>query len=156
MLALLMVACGFQLRGKADFSYNKIYFTNQKLAISGDLIKALKTNGVTTVNDIHDAPVAVELMSEIKEKKILSLGNTGAVREYEIFYRVTFRIKNSEDKVWGAPQTVEGHRDFSYLDIEALAKSYEEAQLYEEIKKDLIREIILRFVAFKPNSSMNN
>jgi len=149
-MTITLVACGFHLRGLADLSFNKIHIKNQSMSISKDLNVALKSNGVTIVKEPEDAQIQVDMMNEGTEKRILSLGGTGTVREFELFYRVNFRIKDSTEELWGPVQMVEGRRDFSYLDTELLAKSYEEAQLYEDMRRDAVREILRRLVAQKP------
>jgi len=149
-MTITLMACGFHLRGLADLSFNKIYIKNQSMSISKDLNVALKSNGVTIVKEPEDAQIQVDMMNEGTEKRILSLGGTGTVREFELFYRVNFRIKSSTEELWGPVQMVEGRRDFSYLDTELLAKSYEETQLYEDMRRDAVREILRRLVAQKP------
>ena len=153
MMAISLAACGFHLRGLADLSFSKLYMKGS-ISISRDLNVALKTNGVTLVKNPEDAEILVEMMNEGTEKRILSLGGTGAVREFELFYRVSFRIKEASDELWGPVQMFEGRRDFSYLDTELLAKSYEETQLYEDMRRDAVREILRRLVAQKPKAKL--
>ena len=155
MMAISLAACGFHLRGLADLSFSKLYMKGS-ISISRDLNVALKTIGVTLVKNPEDAEILVEMMNEGTEKRILSLGGTGAVREFELFYRVSFRIKDASDELWGPVQMFEGRRDFSYLDTELLAKSYEETQLYEDMRRDAVREIMRRLVAQKPKAKVIN
>ena len=96
MMAISLAACGFHLRGLADLSFSKLYMKGS-ISISRDLNVALKTNGVTLVKNPEDAEILVEMMNEGTEKRILSLGGTGAVREFELFYRVSFRIKDASN-----------------------------------------------------------
>lgn len=154
MMTITLMACGFHLRGLADLSFEKIYINNQSLTISRDLNVSLKSNGVKVVKEPEEAQILVDMMNENTEKRILSLGGTGTVREFELFYRVSFRVKDASDELWGPPQMVEGRRDFSYLDTELLAKSYEEAQLYEDMRRDAVREILRRLVAQKPKAKL--
>ena len=154
-MTAVLVACGFHMRGLADLSFDKIYIKNQSLSISKDLNSTLKTNGVSVVKAPEDAQIQVDMMNEGQEKRILSIGGAGTVREFELFYRVSFRVKDSADELWGPVQMVEGRRDFSYLDTELLAKSYEEAQLYEDMRRDAVREIMRRLVAQKPKAKIS-
>jgi LPS-assembly lipoprotein len=149
-LTTLLVACGFHLRGLADLSFNKIHINNQTLTISRDLNSSLKANGVKVVKEIEEAEIQVDMMNEGVEKRILSLGGGGTVREFELFYRVSFRVKSASEELWGSPQVVESRRDFSYLDSELLAKQAEEAQLYDDMRRDAVREILRRISAHKP------
>ena len=154
VITTLLVACSFHLRGLADLSFDKIHINNQSLSISRDLNVSLKSNGVKVVKEPEEAQILVDMMHEGVEKRILSLGGTGAVREFELFYRVSFRVKDASDELWGPVQMVESRRDFSYLDKELLAKSYEEAQLYEDMRRDAVREILRRLVVQKPKAKI--
>jgi LPS-assembly lipoprotein len=151
ILAFVVVACGFHLRGSADLAFTKLYMKGSS-SISKDLVSALKTNGVTIVTQPEDAEVMLDLMSDGVEKRILSLGGTGSVREFELFYRVKFRVRDASEELWGQEQLIEARRDFSYLDTELLAKSYEETQLYEDMRRDATRELMRRLVAQKPKA----
>jgi LPS-assembly lipoprotein len=151
VLALILAACGFHLRGTADLAFTKLYIKGSS-SISKDLISSLKTNGVTILKEPEEAEMMLDLMSDGQEKRILSLGGTGAVREFELFYRIKFRLRDASSELWGPEQMIEARRDFSYLDTELLAKSYEEAMLYEDMRRDATRELMRRLVAQKPKA----
>jgi len=148
-MTLVLAACGFHLRGVADLSFNKLYIKGS-LSISKDLISSLKTNGVRIVKEPEEAEMMLELISDNQEKRILSLGGTGSVREFELFYRIKFRLRDASSDLWSPEQLIEERRDFSYLDSELLAKSYEETMLYEDMRRDATRELMRRLVAQKP------
>ena len=151
MLAFVIAACGFHMRGAADLAFNNLYIKGSA-SISKDLISALKTNGVTLVKEPEEAEMILDLMSEGVEKRILSLGGSGSVREFELFYRIKFRVRDASEELWGPEQMIESRRDFSYLDTELLAKSYEEAMLYEDMRRDATRDLMRRLVAQKPKA----
>jgi LPS-assembly lipoprotein len=151
MLTLIVAACGFHMRGAADLAFSKLHIKGTA-SISKDLISSLKSNGVTIVKEPDEAEELLELMSDGQEKRILSLGGTGSVREFELFYRVKFRVRDASSELWGPEQMIEARRDFSYLDTELLAKSYEEAMLYEDMRRDATRELMRRLVAQKPKT----
>ncbi len=159
-MALLFTvsACGFHLRGYADLSFKTIYISNSKTELGYDLIRSLKSNGVKFVNDPELADVSLEILHENRSKRILSLGSsagtsTGAVREFELFYNVSFRLKSKGDKTWTRSQTIENRRDFSYADAEALGKAYEEANLYDNMRSDTIRQMMRALSAYQPSDS---
>jgi LPS-assembly lipoprotein len=89
-------------------------------------------------------------MSEGNEERILSLSGTGVVREYELFYRVNFRLREPASETWGPVQVVENRRDFTYDDTQLLAKQYEQQRLYEDMRTDAVRELMRRLVVQKP------
>ena len=154
--ALALSACGFQMRGLTNLSFENLYIQGPKLSITKDLKKSLAVNGVTVVSDQQKADLMLELLDETSEQKILSLSGGGKVREFELIYRVNFRLRDPSSELWGETQTVEGRRDFSYDDSQLLAKQFEEARLFEDIKSDAVREIMRRLVVQKPASKTTN
>jgi len=154
--ALVLSACGFQMRGLANLSFKNLYIQGNKLSITKALKKSLAVNGVTVVTDQQKADLMLELMNEASEEKILSLSGHGTVREYELFYRVNFRLRDPSSELWGEPQRVEERRDLSYDDSQLLAKQFEEARLVEDMKTDAVREIMRRLVVQKPASKTTN
>lgn len=149
MAGMLLSGCGFELRGKADLSFDTIHIRGPNYTVAKDLRKALKVNGVTIVNSPEEADLLLEFLSETYERRILSLSGRGRVTEYELIYNMNFRLRNAASELWGPVQTIEGRRDFSYDDTQVLAKSYEEARLREDMQSDAVREIMRRLIAQK-------
>lgn len=154
-LCLLMAisvlgACGFEMRGTADLAFHNLYIQGPSLTITKDLKKLLKVNGVNIVNSAEKAELILNLMSESTEERILSLSGTGVVREYELFYRVNFRLREPASETWGPVQVIENRRDFTYDDTQLLAKQYEQQRLYEDMRTDAVRELMRRLVVQKP------
>ncbi len=158
VLALTISACGFHLRGYADLSFKTIYIENSQSELGRDLIRSMKNSGVKVVNNPELAEISLEIMHENKYKRILSLGSsvgtsTGAVREFELFYTVSYRLKDKGNKTWAHSQSIENRRDFSYADAEVLGKSYEEANLYDNMRSDTVRQIMRALSAHQPSVS---
>ncbi|CAG0972484.1 LPS-assembly lipoprotein LptE [Methylophilaceae bacterium] len=152
--ALALAACGFEMRGTADLSFDTLHMRGANLSVNKDLKKSLKVNGVTVVEDETKADLLVEMMSEQREQNILSLSGAGVVREFELVYRVNFRMRNPASETWGEVQTVEGRRDFAYDDAQLLAKQFEEQRLFEDMRIDAVREIMRRLVVQKPKGNL--
>jgi LPS-assembly lipoprotein len=151
---VLITACGFHLRGVVDIPFKTIYVKDNKTPITQDVIRALKSNGVEVTKEIEKAEVAFEIMSDNNVKRILSLGGgVGVVREFELLHVMTFRMRSGKSESWSKTQTIENRRDFSFDDKEILAKTYEEAMLYDAMRQDAVRELIRRIVVFNPNES---
>ena len=155
MVSLLIVtstlaACGFELRGQATLPFKSIYLQGGELSISKALRKNLKANDIIVLPTADNADVLVEFANEETVKKILSLSGGGVVKEYELFYRIHYRIRGFQDAVWGPEQTIETRRDFSYSDAELLAKQGEEVALYENMHSDVVNNLIRRLTHYKP------
>lgn len=149
LLALTLAACGFQLRGAADLSFKTLYIQGPKLSISRELQQSFKANGIQVVETAESAELLLELVSEVNEKRILSLSGGGLVREYELNYTVNFRTREPANALWGPVQSVQARRDFSYNDNALLGKLGEEAQLNTDMRKDAVREVLRRLTAIQ-------
>lgn len=147
LLSMSLVACGFQLRGTEDISFQKIHIQGATLTLSRDLIQSFKNNGIQVVSKAEDAEVILDLISERNQKNILSLSGRGLVREFELRYIVEFRTRNAKDTLYGDPQTVELRADLSYNDAALLGKLEEEQRLNNDMRKNAVREIIRRLSA---------
>lgn len=147
VLALVLSACGFQLRGMADLSFKSIYIQGGNLSLKKDLIKQLKINGVQVLDSNEGAELILELINERNEKRILSLSGGGLVREFELNYQVSFRTRFADNPTWSQVQTLQTRRDFSYSDTAVLGKAEEEAGLNLDMRRDVTRELMRRLTA---------
>lgn len=142
-----LAACGFQLRGMMDFGFKKVYMQQSSSVLTKELRRSLRSSGVEIVQTPEEAEMLLEIMEERTEKNILSLSGGGKVREYELFYRVTYRWREASSELWGPAQSIEQRRDYSYDDTQTLAKEGEEARLYNDMRSDAAREIMRRLNA---------
>lgn len=146
LLALLLTACGFHMRGVGDaLPFESMYVQDSGApTIARDLKRALSSSGIKITSRAEDAQASLELMSERNTKNILSLSGGGKVREYELLYQVVFRARETGAELWGEPQTVNLRRDFSYNDNALLAKQAEEARLIADMRTEAVREVLRR------------
>ena len=68
---LALTACGFHMRGTADLAFKTLYIQGGNLTIKKDLIRSLKVNGVTVVDDPQKAELFLELIRERRQQNIL-------------------------------------------------------------------------------------
>jgi len=147
--SLVLPSCGFHLRGVTELSFKTVFVQGSTLSISRELHQSFKSNGIKVVENIADAELLLEMINETNEKRILSLSGGGVVREYELNYRVSFRVREPANPLWSAPQTVQARRDFSYNDNALLGKLDEEAKLNTDMRSDAVHEIMRRLSAIK-------
>jgi LPS-assembly lipoprotein len=149
---LALSACGFQLRGTASLPFDTLYMPP---ATGGGIVLDLKRNiqaGTQTVvvDDPKQAEALLEFTEEAREKIILSLAATGRVREYQLRYRVGFRVHDGKGGVFVPPGSVQLTRDITFNDSEVLAKESEEALLFRDMQFDMVQQIMRRLAAAKP------
>lgn len=150
LATMLLSACGFQLRGTAPLSFTKLHIQGAELNIKRDLKRALEVNNVKVVDQAEDAEMLLDLLNETSEKRILSLSGGGLVREFELYYTVSFRMRAQNNPLWGKAQTIQIRRDFSYNDNALLGKAEEEAGLNLDMRKESVRAILRRLSATNP------
>jgi LPS-assembly lipoprotein len=144
-LLLATTACGFHLRGAESLPFETLYLQDSGASgISHDLRRSLKSSGVKLVDTPEQAQASLELVSENYEKRILSLSGTGRVREFQLIYSITFRLREAGEELWGPPQKTEQHRDFTYDDTQTLAKDVEERRLAADMHTEAVREVLRR------------
>lgn len=142
---LLLSACGFHLRGLDSLPFKSLYLQETGASsLARDVRLALKSNGVAVLTTPEGAEGSLELLNENSQKRILSLSGNGRVREFELFFRVTIRMRAAGEELWGPAQHIEQRRDYTFDDAQTLAKEAEEKRLYQDMRNDVVREIMRR------------
>jgi len=129
------------MRGMTEISFKTISLEGKELSFTKNLKKILNSNKVAIVLPSENPELRVELIGEESEKRILSLSGQGLVREYEIFYRVRYRIKTTESETWSQENTLETRRDFTFSDANLIGKEEEERQLNESMRNETISNL---------------
>ena len=141
LFLLVITSCGFHMRGMTEISFKTISLEGKELSFTKNLKKILNTNKVAIVSPTDNPELRVELLSEESEKRILSLSGQGLVREFEIFYRVSYRIKTSDSEIWSQENIIETRKDFTYSDSNLIGKEEEERQLNEAMRNEAITNL---------------
>ena len=149
LLLLVITSCGFHLRGMTEISFKTISLEGKELSLTKNLKKILNTNKVAIVSSTENPELRVELLSEESEKRILSLSGQGLVREFEIFYRVRYRIKTSDSEILSQENIIETRKDFTYSDSNLIGKEEEERQLNEAMRIEAITSLFNQIQVIK-------
>lgn len=149
-------ACGFQLRGsngEANLPFKSIYLAMPETSpLRIELKRNITAYGNTeVVTDPKIADARLELLSETREKVIQSLNSQGRIRQYTLFYRITFQVKDKADALLLPPTPIVLKRDISFNESQALAKEAEELMLYRDMQSDVVQRLMRRMAAIKPS-----
>ena len=149
LLVLALAGCGFQMRGTASLPFDTLYM--RPTAVPGvalDLKRNIQSGTHTAlVDDPKKADAILELTPDIREKVILSLAATGRVREYQLRYRISFRVHDGKGADFIPMTTVQLTRDVTYNDTDVLAKENEEQLLYRDMQADMVQQLMRRLAA---------
>ncbi len=120
-------------------------------ALGVELQRAIAASSEHTkvVTPPAEAEATVSILGEQQEKVILSLNTQGQVREYQLRYRVVFSVTGQKGVSYVAPTAIVLTRDITFNN-QVLAKESEEAQLYREMRSDMVQQIVRRLAAAKP------
>lgn len=140
-MLLMITSCGFHLRGMTEISFKTISLEGKELSFTKNLKKTLASNKVAIILPTENPELRIELLSEESEKRILSLSGQGLVREFEIFYRVRYRIKTIDSETWSQENIIETRRDFTFSDSNLIGKEEEERQLNESMRNEAITNL---------------
>ncbi len=143
--ALVVSACGFHLRGQMNMPFATIYLktASPNTPFIRELRRNLESGHVKLVSAEEQAELVLDIVSEISEKQVLSLGGDGRVNEFRLFYRVSLRAYDRQ-KDWIPAEEIALRSDYSYDDTKVLAKEAEENLLYQSMRSDMVQQIMRR------------
>jgi LPS-assembly lipoprotein len=149
IVALLLASCGFHLRGQATLPFDSVYVSGSP-AFVGPLTRALRAGSpVRIVNNAKDAQVTLQILSELRERVILSLSAAGRVREITLRYRVSYRLTDAQSVERIPASEIVLRRDITYSDTDVLGKEQEEVLLYRDMQSDAVQQVVRRLQTVK-------
>ena len=149
-LLLTLTACGFRLRGTANVPFETLYLPGATGGIALDLKRNIQVGtNAKVVDDAAKAEAVLQFTEETKQKEVLSLTGTGKVREFQLRYRVGFRVHDGKGGDYVPQSTIQLTRDVTFNDTEILAKEQEEQILFRDMQTDMVQQILRRLAAAK-------
>ncbi len=149
-IATLAAGCGFKLRGQETYPFDTISVPGvSPLAVELKRTIAASSERTQVIPNTTDAEAVVSIVAEQQEKVILSLNTQGQVVEYQLRYRVVFSVSGQKGVNYVVPTSIVLTRDITFNN-QVLAKESEEAQLYREMRSDMVQQIVRRLAAAKP------
>ena len=144
--------CGFALRKAPDFAFSTLYSGLPESSPLGvELRRSLnatrKVKVITDARQLNDAQVVLDVLSDQREKVVISLNSAGQVREFQLRIRFKFKLRSAKGKDLIPATEILQKRDISFNESAVLAKESEEGLLYREMQSDIIQQIMRRLAA---------
>jgi LPS-assembly lipoprotein len=141
----LMGGCGLHLRGsRGEFkSIPPIYVAGQDPAVI-PLRQFLRVGGTTVVDDRTQAQIVLTILDARRERRVLSVGTTGRVAEYELKYELPFYADDDRGRRLMDVQTVSQTRRFQFSETDVVAKANEEDYLFRDMQRSAVMDIVRR------------
>jgi LPS-assembly lipoprotein len=155
--AALMPGCGFQARGRADLPFESLYVEGMEYSpFTGQLKRAVERGSSTKLTQRpEDAQAILSLLGEVQERLILAVSGGGRVREFQLRYRVIFRVHNGKGTEWLGREEVVLLRELPFDDTQTLAREAEAQLLFRDMQRDAVLQLLRRVQALRPSSSFD-
>lgn len=153
VMAVMLSACGFQLRGSTgqdSLPFKSIYLNvSNKTHLGIELRRQLIASDIEIIDDAKKADVSFIKLKEKKSREIISLSSQGRAREYELTYTLGFQVKDLAGNTLLAPATISQQSTLNYSEAEVLAKEIEEANFYRDMQSDIVQQVMRRLATIK-------
>lgn len=152
MPCLLLVACGFHLRGQATYAFASVYVNAPgHPQLAAELRRSLTGTGSASVAETPaGAQVVVDVVQVSDDKQVLSISPGGRVQEYALAKAVQFRVRDPDGRDWMKPDEIVIRRTYTYDDSERLAREIQEQRLLREMQSDAVQQIVRRLQSARP------
>ncbi len=151
LAALCLSACGFHLRGEANYAFDSVYLDSAAPpTFNNEMKRALASAGsAKLVETAAEGQVVLVIPVVQDDKEVLSLSTAGAVREYQLIKRVSFRLHDKDGNDWMPAGEITTRRSYTFQETQVLARDLEEQRLQKDMQTDVIQQIIRRLQAAK-------
>ena len=151
MTILLVTSCGFQLRGDQEVGIKKLYISSVGPSqVQAEIKRSLATGPTRIVLTSAEAQAHLHILQETREKTVSTVTGEGRVYEFQLRLAVRYEllVPGRDDPVI-APTEISTRRLVTYSQNAPTAKDTEEQLLFQNMQKDLARQILLQIAAKK-------
>jgi LPS-assembly lipoprotein len=157
IITFTLTACGWHLRGTTgmELSIAPLYLNMQKgsPALRNDLRDALNASGAKLVSSTDEAELILIIHNEKKGRRVMSVGSSGKVSDYELQYTIVFSVKDKAGNDVIPQDSISQQRDYSFDETQALAKGEEERRLFDFMRRMSIQSLMRRLQTLNETST---
>jgi LPS-assembly lipoprotein len=147
--AMLLSACGFQLRGQQDYPFKRLAIAGGSPEMLGRLQRMVEGGSDTVIVKASEKPDAILSLSGGTGMKTLSLNAQGVVQEYELDYSLGYSMVGADGTILIPPSTISLNRALTYSDQYTLAKGIEAQTLYRDMQFDAVDQLTRRLAVVR-------
>lgn len=148
IMALLLSACGYHLRGALQLpeAMKTIYVSGASAELATAIAETFRSASGELVASSADAGVILNVIKEDYQRRTISLSSTGYSNEYELVYRLTFDLLDKNGDELASKQTIESSKTYynEQSSETLISKDNEEAMLREELYTQAVRAVVER------------
>lgn len=152
LLALMVAACGFQLRGQASLpeamATTWLNVPDPTSAFARELELLLRGNGVEVLDVAREDAAELRIQRADISRRALTISGDARVREFELVFDLGFSLFAPSGERLLGPETLRLERDFQFDEQEILGAATEEELLREDLRRNMAAALIRRLEAF--------
>lgn len=146
VLTLLVVGCGFQIRGQQhwppQFAQLTVVSPDPTTVFMRELMTQLHASGVVTQTVTStQAPVLV-IENERLYREALTISRDARVLEFALFLEIQFSVSEGSGSPMLGTQTLELSRDYRFNDDSILASQREEELLERDLGRAMANQLL--------------
>ncbi len=146
VMALLLSACGYHLRGSLELPANmkNIYVEGGSALLLEQFKQVMRASSAKLSDSRNEAGIVIKIFNENFDRRVLSLSSRGKSNEFELSYRLDYEFANAKDALLMERQSVEVRRDYYNDQQFVIAKDAEEAGIRNEMYQQAVSTIVNR------------
>lgn len=154
-----VTACGFRLRGAADYAFDSLYLqAPEGSALGRELLRLLAASSqqlrlVLPPTPASQAAVTLHLHGEDYSQAVLAKTVAGQVRELQLRLQARLSLIGQDGRIWMPEATITQQRDMTYSETLALAKDDEVAGLITDMRHDIAQQVLRRLALLQAPAS---
>ncbi len=150
-LALLLGACGFQLRGTGTQTFALTEIDLQARDAYGETARQLEDLLTSSGVRVHaGAPYQLVLLDEQQSQRTVSYTSAARSAEYEVNTSLTYQIRNRQLSL--LENRLEAQKIYAVDQNNLVGSEQERMQLTQEMRRDLIQQLARRLQALTPDN----
>lgn len=154
-LTLPLAGCGFALRGStpdSQLAFDSVYLdVPTGTPLERDLRTSIRSQRTAKlVEDPKVAAVALRVLDDKQERKVLTLNSQGQVREFSLTYRIRYELTDKNNKKLLPPSEIALQTILSYSESQVLAKEQEEKLIFDDMRRDAVSQVMRQLAQVRP------
>ena len=146
----LLSACGWRMRGKVNLPYSKVLISGVMTPEFKDGLRmVLKANDIEIVEQVKNAEVVLEIITEQNAKQVLSYNTSGQITAYRIISRVAFKVFDINGVEIFPESDIFQTRDLDFNPANIQSFDYMVNEVVKNMRTDIIVQMLRRMASIK-------
>lgn len=152
--ALMLSACGFQLRGQQDYVFKRLAIVGMQPRMAARLTRIIEGSSDTVITNSLDNADAVLYVSESRSLNTLTLNALGVVEEYQLNYSLNYKLVSKTETMLIGPSIITLNHTMNYSTQSSPMQWQEFDLLYIDMQNDAVDQLTHALAAIHTSHPM--